>query len=468
MSEPAARMVEAPFAASLLAGVARRDITPPVGIYARSWGAARHDVAEGIHRPLTATVLAMRTVTGGDPLVLAVLDAGWWQVAEDEWFVRGGLTDTLGLDTHRVMVSCTHTHAGPSLNRADADKTGGELIDPYLESVRDALIDATREALAGMAPVSVTWAYGRCGLAMNRDLPDRDGERMLCGYNPWGEADDTLLVGRVSDQGGQIIATLVNYACHATTLAWENRLISPDYVGAMREVVETQTKDSPCLFLQGASGELAPREQYTGDVAIADANGRQLGFAALATLESMLPPRTSLEYTGVVESGAPLATWQRTSFEPSDEVLAECIDVELPLKSLPSEEEIQKELEECSDRTVAERLQRQLRVVRTVGSGPTHTMPVWIWRIGQAVLIGQPNEAYSVWQQVLRDRFSDYAVVAMNLVNGSCGYLYPSEPADKNIYQAWQSPFERNALEVLTETSIDEIERMIGEKRSGE
>lgn len=468
MSEPTARIVEAPFAASLMAGVARRDITPPVGIYARSWGAAKHDVAEGIHRPLTATVLTMGAVGGGDPLVLAVLDAGWWQVSEDEWFVRGGLIDAMGLDASRVMVSCTHTHAGPSLNRADADKPGGKLIDPYLESVRNSLIDATREALAGMAPASVTWAYGRCGLAMNRDLTDRDSERMLCGYNPWGEADDTLLVGRVSDQGGKIIATLVNYACHATTLAWENRLISPDYVGAMREVIEEQTKDVPCLFLQGASGELAPREQYTGDVTIADANGRQLGFAVLSTLDSMLPPRTSLEYTGVVESGAPLATWQRGSFEPSDEVLAERIDVELPLKPLPSEEEIQKELEECRDRTMAERLQRQLRVVRTVGNGPTYRMPIWIWRIGQSVLIGQPNEAYSVWQQVLRDRFSDYAVVAMDLVNGACGYLYPSRLADENIYQVCQSPFDRDALGALAKASIDEIERMIGAGRTGE
>jgi len=468
MSEPAASMVEAPFAASLQAGVARRDITPPVGIYARHWGAAEHDVAEGIHRPLTATVLAMHTVTGGDPLVLAVLDAGWWQVVEDEWFVRGGLIDALGLDTSRVMVSCTHTHAGPSLNRADADKPGGELIAPYLESVRNALIDATREALAGMAPASLTWAYGQCGLATNRDLRDPDGDRIVCGYNPWGSGDDTLLVGRVSDQGGQVIATLVNYACHATTLAWENRLISPDYIGAMREVIETQTKDSPCLFLQGASGELAPREQYTGDVTIADANGRQLGFAVLSALDSMLPPKTALEYTGVIESGAPLATWQRTSFEPSNDVLAECIDVELSLKPLPSEEEIQQELQECGDRTMAERLQRKLRVVRTVGSGPTCRMPIWIWRIGQSVLIGQPNEAYSVWQQVLRDRFSDYAVVAMNLVNGSCGYLYPSEPADQNIYQVCQSPFDRDALGALAKASIDEIERMIGAGRTGE
>lgn len=32
-------------------GVARRDITPPAGIYHRMWGAAMHDRAEGVHKP---------------------------------------------------------------------------------------------------------------------------------------------------------------------------------------------------------------------------------------------------------------------------------------------------------------------------------------------------------------------------------------------------------------------------------
>src|SRR5437879_9453251 len=37
-------------------GFARADITPPVGIYHRMWGAAKHERATGVHRPLRATV----------------------------------------------------------------------------------------------------------------------------------------------------------------------------------------------------------------------------------------------------------------------------------------------------------------------------------------------------------------------------------------------------------------------------
>src|SRR3954466_6202058 len=41
-------------------GVARCDVTPPVGIYHRMWGAATQDRATGVHRPLTAAALVFQ------------------------------------------------------------------------------------------------------------------------------------------------------------------------------------------------------------------------------------------------------------------------------------------------------------------------------------------------------------------------------------------------------------------------
>lgn len=492
-----------PPSARVAVGVGRRDITPPVGIYARHWGAAAHDVAEGVHRPLCATAMAIRTVgeassrraesgeglirgvggessirgsgeapsvregSSGQPLVLVVIDAGWWQRPEDEWHVRGALLDALGLDAARVMLSCTHTHAGASLCAEDADKPGGHLIGPYRDALRDAVIAAAREALDRAAPAVLTWGVGRCDLAANRDLRDPERDRILCGWNPEGRADDTMLVGRVVDDAGRIVATLVNYACHPTTLAWENRLISPDYVGALREIFEGRTGGAPCLFLQGASGELAPREQYTGDPAIADANGRRAGLAAMAVLEGMLPPATGLEPAGAVESGAPLAVWKRASFAPSTRVEAGCFDVPLPLKPLPSRAELEAELAACTDRTMAERLRRRLRVVRQVGEGRTFAVPVWIWRIGDAALVGQMNEAYSVFQQALRERFPRHAVAVMNLVNGTCGYLTPPEAHGLNLYQVWQSPFDREALPALIDACIEHLGAMLPDDERG-
>jgi len=444
-----------------LIGVGREDITPPIGIYARNWGAAEHDVAEGIHRPLTATALTLQAQPQDSPLALVVLDLGWWKTLEDEWHIRGGLIEALSLDPARVMVHLTHTHSGPGICRDDRDKPGGSLVAPYLDRVRESVIRATRQALAARAPATLTWSQGKCDLAQNRDLPDPEKDRIICGFNPSGKADDTLLVGRVTSDSGTIQATLVNYACHPVTLAWQNRLISPDFVGALREVLEAHTGNAPCLFLQGASGELAPREQYTGDTTVADAHGRQLAFGTLATLEGMLPHQTKLEYSGAVESGAPLAIWGHAPQSPPQTLKAILLEAELPLKEMPSVVEIEQELQQCQDRVLAERLLRKRRVRQIVGEGPSTKMSVWIWRVGDAFLVGHPNEAYSWLQTQLRQRFPKQPVAVMNLVNGSCGYLPLPDLYDRDIYQVWQSPFDRGSLEQTYKAAEQAIEQLL-------
>jgi hypothetical protein len=440
-------------------GVAREDITPPVGIYARSWGAAKHDVAEGIHRPLTATAVTIQDAAGGAPLVLVAVDLGWWK-SDEERQIRGPVLEALKLDPARVMINMSHTHAGPATSRADGDKPGGELIGPYLDKVRDAVVRAVRRALESAAPGTLTWTVGRCDLAVNRDLPDPSRDRWVTGFNPSAAADDTVLVGRVADASGKVRAVLVNYACHPTTLAWENKLISPDYPGAMRELIEKQAPGALGLYLHGPSGEVSPREQYTGDVETADRNGRRLGYSTLSALEGMLPPRTSLEYAGVVESGAPLATWKRAARTPSGVLDARLIEIELPLKEMPSAAELEAALQASSDRVQSERLRRKLRVRRLVGEGRTAKVPLWVWRVGDGFIVGQPNEAYTLLQTELRRAFPDNAVTVLNLVNGSIGYLARAELHGEDLYQVWQSPFDRGSLERVIAGARSAMESM--------
>src|SRR5262249_32278540 len=131
-----------------------------------------------------------------------------------------------------------------------------------------------------------------------------------------------------------VLATFVNYACHPTTLAWENRLISPDFPGAMREVVE-RVIPAPCIFLQGASGDLGPREGFSGDPALADRNGRQLGYAALAALEALPPAGTCFEYVGPVVSGATLGVWKHQPLSPAGIAATGAWHVERATVNLP-------------------------------------------------------------------------------------------------------------------------------------
>ncbi|MFV2070910.1 MAG: alkaline ceramidase, partial [Pirellulales bacterium] len=347
-------------------GVARADITPPVGIYARNWGAAEHDVAESIHRPLSLTALSLRSPERPQPLLLVDTDLGWWRTLDTFRVFQRRLLDAFSVDPQSLLFALSHTHSAPTLTQSDTTLPGGHLLADFLDQVFEATVDCLRRAIDRETDGLLDWHAGDCQLASARDLrdPSDAGRRVICGYDPTVPADTTLLVGRVTDPSGKIVATLVNYACHPTTLAWENRAISPDFVGAMRETIETATGGAPALFLQGASGELAPRVQYVGDPRVADRHGRQLGFAALATLEDMHPPATQLVFDRVVESGAPLAVWRHQAVVPSTVLRAIDTHVDLPLKEWPTSDELQRQCDTCRDRSLAERLHRQLHIPR--------------------------------------------------------------------------------------------------------
>ncbi len=433
-------------------GVAQIDITPPTGVYARNWGAAKHDVATSIHRPLLLTALTLRSLDSDQSLVLVEADLGWWKAQQTCHDFRRRLLAECSLESADVIFALSHTHSGPPLMDADESVPGGELHRTWMERLFDSTVRAVRQSMNSQFAGVIDWHAGRCGLAANRDLPhpDRSEQRMICGYNPAGAADDFLLVGRVTDEDQRIRATIVNYACHPTTLAWENAAISPDYVGAMRQTL-LQATGAPALFLLGACGELAPRVQYVSDLDIADRHGVELGHAALSTLHGMDQPGTQLSFSGVVESGAPLATWEYLAIDPSQALRSLESSVEIPLKHLPSVAELQALRERCTNRTQEERLLRQLNIRLAVGDGKHFQLGIHAWRIGDAVIVGSCCEAYSSLQRELRSRFPDTAIVCMNLINGSLGYLPPAELYDVDVYSVWQTPFDRGSLERVTE-----------------
>ena len=441
-------------------GVARVDITPPVGVYSRNWGAALHDAARGIHRPLSLTAVSLQERQDSDPLVLIDADAGWFHNVSLANEFRTSILDQTGLTSARFIFALSHTHASvPLTNDFNPAWEGGELLAPYFERVREAAKDVVKQAKDNARQGTLEWHYGRCGLAAVRDLvdPSDEHDRRICGYDPSVRADDTLLVGRATDTDGQAIATICNYACHPTTLAWDNKLLSPDYVGAMRETVENANDGAPAIFLQGASGELAPRYQYVGDTAVADQHGRQLGHAVLATLADMEPPGQQLVFKGAVESGAPLAAWDHEPGPVNASLSALEIQIELPIKDWPSADELEQQRLASDDRVTSERLRRKRNIRRCLGDGDTYCLPSWLWRIGDAILVGNMAESYSWIQQHLRRSFPNQALAYVNLVNGSIGYLPPVELYDEDVYQVWQTPFERGSLEQCAQALEDGI-----------
>lgn len=445
-------------------GVASRDVTPPVGIYARSWGAATHEAAEGVHRPFAATAAVFAPLAGdGTTLALVAVDIGWFQHLPDETGLRETILRATGLEEAALLINMSHTHSGANVNSQLDDKPGGELIGPYLEHLTEQISAAILDARGAQEPAWVTYGYGRCALAANRDLWDAEAQRFACGYNPDAPADDTVLVARVTGDAGEPRATLFNYACHPTTLAWKNRLLSPDYIGAAREVLE-RAFGVPALFFQGASGELAPRDNYVGDTAVADRNGRQLGFAAAAAIESLPPPGTRFVYTGIVASGANLGTWEYRPCDAGQVHASEQLAARVRHVELRRKEEIGV-VESLSDAT-PDSVQEQEKALRrrylseALGDSPVYEMPVWTWRLGGALLVAVPNEPYSVFQVELRRRLAGTPLLVLGVTNRTMGYLCPEETYGTGLYQEQQSPYAPGCLEQTIEAAAGALDEL--------
>ena len=307
----------------------------------------------------------------------------------------------------------------------------------------------------------MTYGTGRCALAVNRDLWDADAERFACGYNPDAHADDTLVVARVTGEDGALRATLFNYACHPTTLAWRNRLLSPDYIGAAREVLENAF-GAPALFLQGASGELGPRDNYVGEAQVADSNGRQLGYAAAAAIESLPPPGTRFVYTGIVASGANLAAWEYQPCDAEQLRESEQLAASVTTVGLRRKEElgVVASLSEPDSIQEQEKALRRRYLSAALGDDPVFEMPIWTWRLGGALLVAIPNEPYSVLQVELRRRFAGTPLLVLGVTNRTMGYLSPEETYGTGLYQEQQSPFAPGCLEQTIEVAAEALEKV--------
>ena len=118
------------------------------------------------------------------------------------------------------------------------------------------------------------------------------------------------------------------------------------------------------------------------------------------------------------------------------------------------------QLRDCRDPVLAERLRRRLHQRRGLGDGASFNLPLWIWRLGDAVLVGVPAEAHSGLQIELRRRFPHRTVAVMNIVNGHYSYLPPAADYAVRSYQVEIALFQAGSLEKLIETCTQLIEAM--------
>lgn len=456
----------------LVAGVARCDITPPVGIAQMNWGSQSHIFSIG-NDPLGLKATALVVSDGKQRFAMVDVDRLFIDGLEPSIDRASALT---GIPAQNIRLAATHTHAAVNVSTAKGP-AGLDLseyqaaVERYDEFLMDKIVGLIVEANSNLHPAHIYGEIGSGRININRRVR-QDGDRPAAvGRNPDGFVDRDLIVFRIDNAQGEPIAVLVNFPCHGTVLAYENKRISPDWIGMVRKVVEDAMPTAKCLFFQGAAGNQGPIEGFTGDLSVAHRLGARLGHRAVSLALGIETVRREPTFEGFVESTAYQAKQHWRVKGPRDGSLSRAsVTVPLPRRRY-TEQEISAMAARLDDAmrkaTVAkasgdpwEVRQAEARIRRFRNLLDKWKQPfeagfvevqVEVWKIGDVAIVSMPGEPFAEIGVAARQASPFAFTMFCGYSDGVGGdYLPTTCEYDHGGYEVERTPYGRGAEEKLT------------------
>lgn len=424
---------------SFRAGVARVNITPPVGIELSGYAGRKPSVAFSDDLYATALVLTDGT-TKAAVVSLDLIDLDTEYVGQVG--VEAARRTRIGPEN---LVFCsTHTHFGPTTRERDGDTSTSDTA-AYMADLKFKLAGAIQEANSRLRRATVSVGRAISGMAVNRRERTADGTIIL-GVNPEGPVDHEIAGLRIDGPVGRPLAFAFNYQCHPTSQTNTCRRISADYPGPACRIVEDAT-GAMCLYLQGACGNIRPVLQ-DDDPEIPRRLGGMLGGAAIEAYETAEP----------IES-VPLRVASRT--------------VKLPAKTFASAAEAKRviaywegQIEELTARRVArarvewarrlmEHARAALESIQTGKPLPPVMAPMWAVRIGELGIATAPGEIFVEIGQAVKERSPFAHTMFLGYTNGHIGYVPVPEEYPKGGYEVERAcRVAPEAAGIITDTAL--------------
>lgn len=355
-------------------GVATIDITPPLGVVLAGYG-PRKGTATAVGHPLRAEALVCKGPDGAQWALVTSDTVGYPHdlVAR----VRRQIAGRTDLKPEEICISATHTHSGPAAmrtyggNLSDVDHAYRQELEKKLAQV---VVDASKALQPGTFEVAWTEAPD---LAHNRRAIGDDG---TC-TNDWedhdglhsGTWDPSVMLVAVRRQDGRRDALLVNYGCHPVVLGPRSLDISADYVGYMKDIIESRGIADTAMFALAGGGNVNPRRCIQVGAEHPKAMGDRLGDIVVKAAADLKPL-----------AGGPVRSSQQ----------------KLSFVSL-------RQWHEAAGRKTGEPLETEIMALRA----------------GDLALVSMPGELFSEYTARLREASGLPATAVVSIANDSTGYL---------------------------------------------
>ena len=435
-------MVQQLSSQQLKCGIARADITPPVGI--KSAGFAVRGPLTKLHDPLFATAVVFDLGSQRIAMIncdLLGLDAD--TVKE----IRAEIYHRTQLPIQAITVSCTHTHYGPDPYRAVEDP----LVMAYRANLIHILAGVVKEAVGQLQPVTMRLGWGNSDIGINRREKLPDG-RVILGQNPDGAIDRAVGVMRIDTLDKEPLACLVNFQTHPVSQASLTDHISADFPGKMREVVETVTK-SKCLFFQGASGNINSVRMELG-YEPARSLGVRLGCEVVRVWEICGNPDTEIMCSDKIGVASTVIDLPRTRYGSKQNASDLVASLEAEIQELNQQEGTEGSLKWAKLR-LSHAKQALESWSTSVPRDPIQA-EVQVLHIGDFALATAPGEIFNQIGVQVKEESPFAHTWFLSCTNGSIGYVpIPEAYADGGYEVTHASQVSPEAAGMLTQSCLD-------------
>jgi hypothetical protein len=447
-----AAMVSTAWSGELRVGTAAVPITPPVGIPMAGYYSERG--AEGVHDDLHAKAIVMET--GGATAALVALDLITTprDLVEEARQEIERVTRVRGAS---VMISATHTHTGPILDRKSAFVGKSDLVARYRAELPAKIAEAVRQAESTLTPARVFAARGREeSIAFNRRYHMKDG---TVGWNPGKRNPNILKAAGPIDPAVPILyfesmyrkplATYVNYAVHLDNIG--EPMISADMpLTLSRALADYKGPGMIAIFSAGCCGDVNHINVNWGE--------EQRGFANAARM-------------GTILAGEVLRAWPSLRPVPAGKLRVKSVAVSLALPALGDQDADQA-------RAIAKRLEDR------TSKRPSFLETVWAFKVlDVAARSGRPQEVEVqvivldndvAWVSLPGEIFTELGLaikqdspfaetIVTELANGSIGYIPSRRAYAQGNYEVVSARCVQGSGERLVDAAVQMLNQMHAE-----
>ena len=431
----------------LLAGFARVDITPPMGISINGYFKKRY--ADGVLDPLEANALALSC--GDKTVILMSLDNLGIPVVFLQP-MQEAICKATGLPKNALFIHCTHSHT--------AGAVGAKWEEPqniqYRKDLAALLAQAATEALADRKPARMGWRTAPMPtLGFSRRFRMKDGSvRTNPGIgNPdilhaIGGPDEHLRLLRFDREADSLV--LMHYGMHPDSVGGNK--LSADWPGFARRTFENAIAGSKVLFFNGAEGDIGVQNVFPTS---GDMNDLTLDF------DDVYRGYGATRRYGRILAGTALQIYDIVEY-----VDVETLSFARSLVNIPANVPTQEQMPQAKEYAELHNSGRDdlipytgmqlttvvaeaLRMVRLENGPEYFQMPLSAIGIGPVALLGIPGEPFAAISKGVQGA-NDFATVLLTCnTNGYEGYFPMEDSYTEGGYEARSSNFRAGVGELL-------------------